>query len=577
MKKIFTILALGAVMLGSAFSGYAEMKSMSLRDMNPEMLQVMREKSSETLKAMANGEELPETPFATRAYVDPNGNMWSIVMMKRFPLAKMFASSTAPELTEEEYLMDRPFWAIECDVQGLNSEGKLRTSAAFMLFWPCYKMWNASTDADSLDIVSPFEFASGGKVVDSDIPTAQRFEYMVPEPGYIGIVDSDETTGWISKYGMQWLVHQNYTALINGVEVPKTPSGSSEAPLVVGSSVQFNNVEVDEGQSIYNIQTMANYSMSGVSASLSNNYVGTITSRLVPAEYKFDIGHANLWFVRKDFSSDVDIEEKNLYDGEWGPFSQYYFGLSNKNAIVLPNDEKTSGAFDYKEIFNYLTSAEGRLDAEYVRGMMFAPNGDAMEVPTGKFTVAVPEERKLSSGLVNYELTPTANMLVPNGEPYTSKAWAMTSDGLSDGLYCNLGGLATFPRNPSYVQFGTTEGLRVWLKDANGDVFRGSYTGEIQYAKDPSDMYQFTKVSAYGPDEPDASIEGVNAEGISEIGVGNGAIEVYASENADVVVYGVNGMVYANDHVRAGQTKTIALSDGMYVVKVGNTTKKVVL
>jgi hypothetical protein len=57
----------------------------------------------------------------------------------------------------------------------------------------------------------------------------------------------------------------------------------------------------------------------------------------------------------------------------------------------------------------------------------------------------------------------------------------------------------------------------------------------------------------------------------------NGAVNVTVDADTVVVIYNVAGQAVKSVNVAAGQTKTIALGNGLYIVKAGNNAVKVAL
>ena len=72
-------------------------------------------------------------------------------------------------------------------------------------------------------------------------------------------------------------------------------------------------------------------------------------------------------------------------------------------------------------------------------------------------------------------------------------------------------------------------------------------------------------------------VESVVGEEGAKVVAANGVISVVAANDVNVAVYSIDGSVVALGNVKAGETYEVAANNGLYIVKVGKTSCKVML
>lgn len=584
MKKIFTLLALAAITATSALAGNG-MKGRAAVSIDPSKIEASNARVLQKIQKYKATGEL-DGYMGTRFWEDPNGTTWKIVIMKEglgFDLTSLKDDPKYANATEKEKLSLVPCYEVICNISAQNSTDNETTDINLSLMWPTRSIWNGDQTADLLSIVSVKEFATGANVINpqtgqvTNVPTSKVFTTHGNSLFY-----EDETTGWY-LYGMfcRYLVDTGVVAKINNITFPYDSANKISASLTEGSVINFMSVDEEEEGRIYTINPkLTMEGTQGTTATLNINYFGQIRQALTPEAYRFNIGNATVWFNSNNFDNVTDIEEGMNYTGEWEPLSRYYFALCDALFTlrgVEDNKLMTSGPFDMNKLKVVRTSDEAISENHfnYVSGTFFAPNSaQPMDKIEGKYVVTKPNEIKDESGAILYRITPAAGMLIPSG--YNTGWSTKPNADKKDGLNCVWNQYYFYPRNPSQIVFGTPDGIYLNLIDSNGNTYVGSYKGEIAYAKDNKDMCAFQAVPSVGTFETDG-IENVNVEEPVMISAANGMINVIANENATVEVYALNGAKVAAVRAIAGQLTTINAAKGMYVVKVGNQAKKVVL
>ena len=578
MKKIFTLMALGAMASSTACAFNPTTAPEAARKASPAGEAMIQASLQENFARFERGEEISNV-IDTRSWTDANGNTYDIMISKRglcFDITTLADDPKYANATDEEKLEAVPYYWVEYLCQGSNSQGKLTTRLALGLFWPAKMAFNNDSGEDKYQITPTEEFANITNVFGNDgkptsITTANSF---VKRGNYFATID--ETTNWYTSYGYTPLyVSQEEFCTINGVVIPYTENGG----VPDGSSVVFDGTEPDDEGTIYTIKNNVTFNSGGKSGTFNPIYVGTIMQSLSPEHYVFNIGNVNVWYMGNQFDTAWDDDNYAMYHGEWGPLAGYYMGIASDAYAVQPRtvDENkqpiTSGPFDYKEILNYSTVENApKNQFNIVRGVFFGEAKDApMPVPNYDYIVVEPTVNVNAFGKTQYLITPKAGDVIPSG---FDAAWSSSNDGMSDGLYCGWHAKLFYPRNPSKFAFYTNAGLVMNLIDSNGSTYKGNFTGTIRYARNPENMYDFNDVSAIGDRN---AVEAVNAEEGINVSAANGEISIYSDNDAAVAVYAINGAIVANGNVRAGEVKNIVLGNGMYIVKVGNKSQKVVL
>ena len=142
-----------------------------------------------------------------------------------------------------------------------------------------------------------------------------------------------------------------------------------------------------------------------------------------------------------------------------------------------------------------------------------------------------------------------------------------------DGFYIWYKGDNESPMPGGVIASNTTNGFEVVGNDLMNNNIVINYKEKIKYHKDPSNAKAYEEIDAVGTAEDVETIVADNAQ----IRVENGNLIINATENVEVFVYNVNGMLVKALNLVKGDNANVALGNGIFVVKAGNETKKVVL
>lgn len=132
---------------------------------------------------------------------------------------------------------------------------------------------------------------------------------------------------------------------------------------------------------------------------------------------------------------------------------------------------------------------------------------------------------------------------------------------------------------PSYFATNTPEGFKLDALDLPGNTYKAAYKGKVIYHPNPANMRETQELeSLVGDFDPEQSgVAAIGADDTFVVSTFGNDINVESNEDAVVVVYNLAGAAVAKANVAAGNAATFTVGNGVYVVKVGNAAKKVVL
>ena len=126
---------------------------------------------------------------------------------------------------------------------------------------------------------------------------------------------------------------------------------------------------------------------------------------------------------------------------------------------------------------------------------------------------------------------------------------------------------------PSTIQWGTNQGFVATMENPYFRYITSKGTPDIIYHYDPTDMTKTRTFTSVGTREPSA-VKGVSVDSDVKVIARDGMINVVAGENAPIAIFTLDGKL-----VKATKASEVSVEapKGMYVVRVGNKAKKVVL
>lgn len=134
-------------------------------------------------------------------------------------------------------------------------------------------------------------------------------------------------------------------------------------------------------------------------------------------------------------------------------------------------------------------------------------------------------------------------------------------------------------RRPTSMGIGTPEGIYVDGVDNFGNTWKtNKYNGKFVFHYNENNIDEIQELDAIQPNPLDgvSPIESIVKEGVAIVAA-DGVINVASTQDAVAYVYDFSGALVASQAVVGGKNVNINVNNGMYIVKVGKTVKKVVL
>ena len=592
MKKIYAFLASALVALTSV-AAPMDLSKATAR-FTDEGRQAIEQRASQL--AVADKMILPEGMelLGTRSY--KIGNM---LYTLRFMLETenewykvlSFVDPNTGELMDPSNMTfaDFPWYNVFVLVAGYDTSkgGELVTYLPFYTFWPCkyyhsqqYERAGESIPDDEIDysMVSLTDMVNG------------------IEKGYCNKFREGQDVG---NGGF------NPNPYMNGSEIEAFSIITSTFGQLIGCSYMYNGTEgastYQDGSNImeyvfrdYNEDTkeimcslkypLVYPTSNGGSRKITLNiaYNGTCRVDFEPQDYNltgYDVHIFNTGVIK-----DNDLKGANPYFNPWGPLTRYrVYGALNDLIMVNVADDLTTWnenkvGFQFKES----ATADEQTDPEsqsYFQGTLYSA-ADAASPENQKWTVATPSYTYSDLfGMYFQEMVPEAGSAIPmytfnvyddEGKPVEDIQETYPT---YDGFYIWYKGDNESPMPGGVIASNTTNGFEVVGNDLMNNNIVINYKEKIKYHKDPSNAKAYEEIDAVGTAEDVETIVADNAQ----IRVENGNLIINATENVEVFVYNVNGMLVKALNLVKGDNANVALGNGIFVVKAGNETKKVVL
>lgn len=280
-----------------------------------------------------------------------------------------------------------------------------------------------------------------------------------------------------------------------------------------------------------------------------------------------------------------DYDNNEDYDVQWGPLQKYYVIGCSADMTLDINAATTQGKIwgAQKLPENPLYTSQATLDelnGEYFRVSLYCPAGTAQ--PYGNWESMVINYNQVGS---NPDAWPTTN--APEAWKFVRGGWRWPWS-QNDGLECSFHDITVYydPTVVSpfkaFVMNGTTAGFGIYGTCDMGGLMRWKFNGNIVYHPNSANYLETTTLASVGELVPNEFWGGVNSiftDGDVDFKVTaeNGVINVTVENGASVAVYNIAGVMFKNVKAAAGQTVSVNAANGIYLVKVGNKTVKVVL
>lgn len=580
MKKIFTLLS--AVALSAAsfmMSAFSVQVGDYKGELKPEVKAALQSKS-EAVKfaSQFNSNFNHGSNVATRAYQDAAGNTW----VTQFLATGMKGTEAFKWQDDKGNIVDGPDWnqypvyssylvfaIIECEGDAQNT--KPEYAVQYALFWPSHYLWdqqftyqgdldeNKTVPVEDRDYeIVPFEeFANGEDF-------CRTFVEADPEAGYPYPDVNDANTAYVSY------------PLLNVGGYYKKPGAEQSMELNSAFSKgilgKVDFMSADENYVNYE-GLVAGIAKDNTQVRTPIVYEGTcridgfehkdITYPKLGGVHVFDCGvwsSADFGF-NSPWSEDFNNLQKYLV---WG-YDEYLKFMINEDDIKNTTNNDLFPGFDWRQdIENPEGTAEDHLN--YFRFYFYSEKGGGLN-NIWKMTFPVDVDDPDFGEYVSY--APTADCMIP----YASKPQGCRTEG-SVLMYKSYSYYpANDPEMVTQLGIGTVNGFCVYTYDDYNSFIQIMYTDQIYFHNDPQDCNKYVMVDPVGELVMDKSgVEEVAVEN-AVVNAANGVVTVNGDVNVNI--YTVDGAMVAAKKVNG--VANFNLGKGLYIVKAGNVTKKVML
>lgn len=578
MKKIFTLLSAVALSVASFMMSAAPMQIGNFKgELKPEIKAALQSKSdavafaSEFNSNFNNGSNV-----ATRVYVDKNNNVWTTQF-----LATGMKGTDAFQWTDKEtgeptggpdwneypiYASYLVFAIIECT--GADGTDK---AVQYAMFWPSHYLWDQQEtytgDLDENNQI-PIEFVDFDIVPFDELVNTGDFCKTFIEwdnQGYPFPEVNDAGTAYIS-YPLIYV--DGYLKKANAQKILSVVSGYDKGLI---ADIDFNSA--DDNYVSFNA-TIAGVAEDNTQINDKLLFEGTcridgfahknITYPKLGGIHIFDCGEissAALGFATP-WSEDFDPLQKFMV---WG-YDEYLKFMINEGDVTNTTNNELLPAFDWRDdIENPQGTSEDHMN--YFRFIMYSPKGTSMKGIENIWTMTFPTVAVDDFDGEEYiSYCPTANCVIP----YESQPQGC----LTEGCVLMYHNYDYYPTEGTQVGFGTDNGFCVYIYDDYDNFMTIAYTDDVYYHNDPQDCNKYEMISPVGSKkfEPSGAVEEVSAED-AVVNAANGVVTV--AGDVDVKIYTVAGAMVANKKVNGAAS--FNLGNGLFIVKAGNVTKKVML
>lgn len=260
----------------------------------------------------------------------------------------------------------------------------------------------------------------------------------------------------------------------------------------------------------------------------------------------------------------------NPFTGPWGPYTQLYAAIGDTH--VIWDFDETAKEFDREVIKVAAIDVDDELLVDQYANLFVgylyadAKYADTSLNPDGIFTMVDP---LIDMGNETVEIVPGKNSFVPYG--FNDYNWSYDY-----GSYFMVHNDSDLPAFGSKLGWGTTEGFKMVINNHYDKTVNAMSAGNVIYHYDPMDVQKTRVYPLVGTLEWGSGVETVMADNAT-ITAQNGVITVVAKEACNVAIYALDGTCLKNVKAQAGATVNAEVEKGIYVVKGGETSKKVAL
>lgn len=273
--------------------------------------------------------------------------------------------------------------------------------------------------------------------------------------------------------------------------------------------------------------------------------------------------------------NDEWFEYLGYWDEDWGPLQRFYF-IALCEDVTMASNAWEVNKYDISSERVYLKEGvtnDNSVGVSYVKGALYCQEGTDM--PNVLWDQAWFTFEYKGAGWEQVGC-PSAGDLITSeyNSDYANSCPFLRNDcivSIWKNDFFDLG-----KNSDLKIGNGTTQGFYIAGKDAYDNVIYLDYKGDIIYHYDEDNLELTREIPAVGDLEPHEAVNTVAADG-NKIFAANGTITVEVAQDGVVAVYAANGALINKVAAKAGQTVNVNAAKGLYIVKAGNTAKKVVL
>lgn len=547
MKKIFTLAAsalLGATGLMAMPSMPAELANMKYELTREAQQQIRTTAALNKVASMTDSENV-----LTRSWKDHQGNTWNLFLVKwEQPLCELLSfRNQAGEIFQCTF-EELPLYAVQYNLAYTPKNASNPTREANeLLFWPNMNYYANATNADGTPDYSLVPL--------SELANNTRGINIFEQSQNVMSFDSND---YVVAWGMMGLGSSYEGASVDSAD---------------GSTLEF--LSYDPNANEIHAKLDGTFKEEGGSTRpyyIACDYNGQADRVLgfesVYKSWKFGEIHLyNAGVINSEM-----FDDDNPFMEEFGDVTAFYI-LAGADGVVFPGRvADASGAFDPSKVGPYWEQGTPTSEMNFMMGYLFADKSygeDLEKDPVDlKFTFkpGTPKQSQLTQTW--YETnSPAPDTFVRYA--YSGEEWQSIY-----GLEIVDGDYYYTPAHESYVEWGTTEGFYCDMLDEYSQYLTITDANqEFVYWYDPEDISKSRNVTLMGNKEVQA-VEGVQADVNAKVVARDGKIVVNAAEKAPIAVYTLEGKLVK---AAEAQNVTVEAAKGVYVVRVGNKAKKVVL
>lgn len=490
------------------------------------------------------------------------------------------------EVTFEYY----PFYNVLVLMVGYDTskDGDLSTYLPFYTFWPChyyfdqrYEFAGEEIPDDEVDysLVSISDLCEGAK---SGYCNRFREGVMTSDGGFNPnpIMNGNDVEAWnILPGAIGASLGSDY--YYNGVDGASTYQDGS---LVMEYVFKDYLAETNEINASFKYPLVYPTGTGGSrKVTLNIAYNGTCRVDFEPTTYDIKATELHIFNTGEASTDILGVANDPYPDHEWGPLTRYrvYASLSEYIAVRYPDEMKTFNqnqiGFQFKE--GVASSIQVSPDAQcYYYGSLYsAADSKSPENQTWNFLtpsysyddffqIYILDMYPVAGSAITYY---TMNVYDDDDNPVVINETYPQYD----GSIVFWKGDNESPMGGGVVKTNTKNGFELVGKDLTNNTIFIHFDGKIKYHDDPKNATAYKEIDSVGDE---AKVEEIAVEG-AQINVVDGQVIINATADAEVAVYNVNGMLVKALSLVKGENAAIELANGIYIVKVGNEVKKVVL